>query len=61
MSLLQQNQQKDLDLPEARIPLANAVIEMCLSEKSNSAYSALDAAIKAIHEGKTGDIPFSFT
>ncbi|MFY3791039.1 replication-associated recombination protein A [Ureibacillus sp. MALMAid1270] len=48
---------KRLGLPEARIPLANAVIEMCLSEKSNSAYSALDAAIKAIHEGKTGDIP----
>jgi putative ATPase len=48
---------KVLGLPEARIPLANAVIEMCLSEKSNSAYKALDAAIQAIHEGKTGDIP----
>lgn len=48
---------KTLGLPEARIPLANAVIEMCLSPKSNSAYSALDAAIAAIHEGKTGDIP----
>ena len=29
--------------PEARIPLANAVIELCLSPKSNSAYKALDA------------------
>lgn len=48
---------KTLGLPEARIPLANAVIEMCLSPKSNSAYSALDAAISAIHEGKTGGIP----
>ncbi len=48
---------KTLGLPEARIPLANAVIEMCLSAKSNSAYSALDAATAAIHEGKTGDIP----
>ena len=28
--------------PEARIPLANAVIELCLSPKSNSAYKALD-------------------
>lgn len=37
--------------------MANAVIEMCLSPKSNSAYSALDAAISAIHEGKTGEIP----
>lgn len=48
---------KTLGLPEARIPLANAVIEMCLSPKSNSAYSALDSAIAAIHEGETGNIP----
>lgn len=46
-----------LGLPEARIPLANAVVLMCLSEKSNSAYKALDAAIAGIHAGKTGDIP----
>ena len=46
-----------LGLPEARIPLASAVVEMCLSDKSNSAYKALDAAIAAIHEGKTGNIP----
>ena len=31
--------------PEARIPLANAVIELCLSPKSNSAYKALDLCI----------------
>lgn len=46
-----------LGLPEARIPLAAVVVEMCLSDKSNSAYQALDAAILAIHEGKTGNIP----
>lgn len=46
-----------LGLPEARIPLANAVIEMCLSEKSNSAYKALDKAIASIQAGETGDIP----
>lgn len=46
-----------LGLPEARIPLANAVIEMCLASKSNSAIQAIDAAIASIHEGKTGDIP----
>ncbi|TQR19232.1 replication-associated recombination protein A [Psychrobacillus vulpis] len=46
-----------LGLPEARIPLANAIVLMCLSEKSNSAYAALDAAISSIHQGKTGDIP----
>lgn len=46
-----------LGLPEARIPLAQAVIEMCLAEKSNSAYLALDAAIADIHSGKGGEIP----
>lgn len=46
-----------LGMPEARIPLATAVVEMCLSDKSNSAYKALDAAIASIHEGKVGDIP----
>lgn len=46
-----------LGMPEARIPLANAVIEMCLASKSNSAYKAIDSAVKAINEGKTGDIP----
>lgn len=46
-----------LGLPEARIPLAQAVIEMCLSEKSNSAISAIDRAIDKIHTEQTGDIP----
>lgn len=46
-----------LGLPEARIPLANAVIELCLSPKSNSAYKALDAAITDIRSGKSGEIP----
>ena len=46
-----------LGMPEARIPLANAVIEMCLASKSNSAYMAFDAAVHAINTGNTGDIP----
>ncbi|MFS0575311.1 replication-associated recombination protein A [Sporosarcina sp. 179-K 3D1 HS] len=46
-----------LGMPEARIPLANAVIDMCLASKSNSAYKAIDAAIQSIHKGQTGDIP----
>lgn len=46
-----------LGLPEARIPLAQAVAEMCLSEKSNSAYKAIDAAVASINKGATGDIP----
>lgn len=43
--------------PEARIPLANAVIELCLSPKSNSAYKALDAALHDVRSGRTGDVP----
>ncbi len=43
--------------PEARIPLANVVVELCLSPKSNSAYKALDAALSDIQNGATGEVP----
>ncbi|MFT4447222.1 replication-associated recombination protein A [Bacillus subtilis] len=43
--------------PEARIPLANAVIELCLSPKSNSAILAIDEALADIRAGKIGDVP----
>lgn len=46
-----------LGLPEARIPLAVAVVQMCLSTKSNSAYKALDRAIQDIKKGRVGEIP----
>lgn len=46
-----------LGLPEARIPLSVAVVEMCLSSKSNAAYKALDAAIADVQSGRVGDIP----
>ncbi|PLR81886.1 MULTISPECIES: replication-associated recombination protein A [Bacillus] len=46
-----------LGFPEARIPLANAVIELCLSPKSNAAYTALDAALADIRAGNSGEIP----
>ncbi|WJY28548.1 MULTISPECIES: replication-associated recombination protein A [Sporosarcina] len=46
-----------LGMPEARIPLANAVIEMCLASKSNSAYKAIGSAIQSVSGGKTGEIP----
>lgn len=44
-------------LPEARIPLADAVILVCLAPKSNSAYCAVNAAIADIRAGKAGPIP----
>lgn len=44
-------------LPEARIPLADAVILVCTSPKSNSGYNAIAAAENDIKTGKTGPIP----
>lgn len=46
-----------IGLPEARIPLANAVIELALSPKSNSAISAIDAALTDVKTKKIGSIP----
>ena len=46
-----------LGLPEARIPLGEIVIEMALSPKSNSAYMAINNAIKDIEIGNVGKVP----
>ena len=46
-----------LGLPEARIPLGEAVILLATSPKSNSAYLAINSAMKDVEDGKTGDIP----
>ena len=46
-----------LGLPEARIPLAEVVIEMALSPKSNSAVMAIDRAIQIIDTMDTGNVP----
>ncbi|MBM7541724.1 replication-associated recombination protein A [Amphibacillus cookii] len=46
-----------IGFPEARIPLAVAIVELCLSPKSNSAYKALDEALYDIRHGQMGDIP----
>ncbi|MCI5928340.1 MAG: replication-associated recombination protein A [Pseudoflavonifractor capillosus] len=46
-----------LGLPEARIPLADAVVLMATSPKSNSAYMGMNRAMADIRAGKTGDIP----
>ncbi|MDQ5983291.1 MAG: Replication-associated recombination protein A [Eubacteriales bacterium SKADARSKE-1] len=44
-------------MPEARIPLADAVVLVALSPKSNSAYLAADSAIKDINSGKNYSVP----
>lgn len=46
-----------LGLPEAQIILANIVIELALSPKSNSAYLAVDSALNDIRLGNTGNVP----
>lgn len=46
-----------LGLPEARIPLADAVILVATSPKSNSAYSAINAATADMKAGRTGPVP----
>ena len=46
-----------LGLPEARIPLAEAVIFLATCPKSNSAINAIDAALNDVKEGKGVQIP----
>ncbi len=44
-------------LPEARIPLANAVVLVAISPKSNSVYNAINAAMTDVQRGNTGPVP----
>ncbi|MBS7368691.1 MAG: replication-associated recombination protein A [Oscillospiraceae bacterium] len=46
-----------LGLPEARIPLADAIVLLATAPKSNSAYLAMDAAIADVENGVVGDFP----
>lgn len=46
-----------LGLPEARIPLAEAVVMLATSPKSNSAYSAINAALADVKNGGALDFP----
>lgn len=46
-----------LGLPEAQIPLAQAVVLMCTAPKSNSANEAIQAAMADVRAGKAGPIP----
>ena len=46
-----------LGLPEARLPLADAVVLIATSPKSNSGLMGIDAALADVRAGKTGPIP----
>ena len=48
---------RELGLPEARIPLAEAVLLLATAPKSNSAYCAINAAMSDVEAGKSGDVP----
>lgn len=46
-----------IGMPEARIILAETVIYLAKAKKSNSAYMAINSALKDIKEGENYDIP----
>ena len=46
-----------LGLPEAKLPLAQAVVLLATAPKSNSVVAAIDAAMADVRAGKTGDYP----
>ena len=46
-----------LGFPEARIPLSQAVIELALSPKSNTAISSIDSALSDVRKGRGSAMP----
>ena len=48
---------KELGMPEARIPLANAALLLATAPKSNSAETAIDAAMADIEAGAGRNLP----
>lgn len=48
---------RELGLPEAQIPLAEATILLATAPKSNSAVVAIEQAAADVKAGRTGDIP----
>ena len=44
-------------LPEARLPLADAVVLVATAPKSNSAHDGINAAMADVQAGRTGPIP----
>ena len=48
---------KELGMPEARIPLANAAITLATAPKSNSTYNAINAAMADVEKGLGREVP----
>ena len=51
------NASERVGLPEAKLIMANIVIEMALSPKSNTAYLAIDKALTDIETKNIGEVP----
>jgi len=50
-----------IGFPEARIILAQAVVYLCASPKSNSSYLAINSALQSVKDGLILDIPKNIT
>ncbi len=48
---------KELGMPEARVPLGNAAIMLATAPKSNTAYSAINAAMADVEAGLGREVP----
>ncbi|MEX0799003.1 MAG: replication-associated recombination protein A [Bacteriovoracaceae bacterium] len=48
---------KQIGMPEARIPLAQAAVYLANAPKSNSSYLAIDEALSFVRENKTIEVP----
>jgi len=48
---------QNIGYPEARIPLAQLVVYLASSPKSNSSYRAINAALRAIDNGRVDPVP----
>ena len=48
---------KELGMPEARIPLANAAMMLATAPKSNSAYMAVNMAMEDVEKGLGREVP----
>ena len=51
------NTATSLGFPEARIPIANAIILLATAPKSNAAYNAINSALSDVQSGKYSKIP----
>ena len=46
-----------LGIPEAKNPLAEAIVLLCTAPKSNSSYLAINMALEDVRNGEIGDFP----